>query len=114
MKRTQHRPLVLGTLTTTESTIAATAGGVAGLSILAYATDPITTALGASNIVLYAGLYTFLKPRSVYNTWVGAVVGAIPPVMGWTAATGGQLWDVKALLLCSTLYLLQMPHLHYL
>jgi protoheme IX farnesyltransferase len=110
MKRTIQRPLVQGTLTITEATIAATTCGVAGTSVLAYTTDPVTTFLGASNIVLYAGLYTYMKPRSVYNTWVGAVVGAIPPVMGWTAATGGQLWDVEALLLGSTLYLWQMPH----
>lgn len=110
MKRTQQRPLVQGTLTETQASIAATAWGVAGTGILAYATDPVTTFLGASNIVLYAGVYTYMKQHSVYNTWVGAVVGAIPPVMGWTAATGGQIWDVEALLLGATLYLWQMPH----
>ena len=110
MKRTHQRPLVQGTLTTKEASIAATAWGVAGTSILAYATDPVTTFLGVSNIALYAGLYTYMKPRSVYNTWVGAVVGAIPPVMGWTAATGGSLLDVEALLLGATLYTWQMPH----
>jgi len=110
MKRTQQRPLVQGTLTETQASIAATAWGVAGTGILAYATDPVTTFLGASNIVLYAGVYTYMKQHSVYNTWVGAVVGAIPPVMGWTAATGGQILDVEALLLGATLYLWQMPH----
>ena len=110
MKRTQQRPLVQGTLTMTEASVAATACGVVGTSILAYATDPVTTFLGASNIVLYAGVYTYMKQHSVYNTWVGAVVGAIPPIMGWTAATGGQIWDVEALLLGATLYLWQMPH----
>lgn len=110
MKRTQQRPLVQGTLTTTQATVAATAWGLAGTGILAYTTDPVTTFLGASNIVLYAGVYTYMKQHSVYNTWVGAVVGAIPPVMGWTAATGGQIWDIEALLLGATLYLWQMPH----
>jgi protoheme IX farnesyltransferase len=52
--------------------------------------NPLTAALGAFNIVLYAGAYTLLKRRTVWNTYVGAVVGAIPPVMGWTAC-GGQL-----------------------
>lgn len=110
MKRTQQRPLVSGTLTPREATTAATLWGVAGTSILAAYTDPVTTALGAGNIALYSGLYTYMKPRSVYNTWVGAVVGAIPPVMGWTAATGGSLLDVEALLLGSTLFIWQMPH----
>ena len=50
--------------------------------------NPLTAALGTGNIVLYAGVYTPLKVLSISNTWVGAVVGAIPPLMGWTAATG--------------------------
>jgi protoheme IX farnesyltransferase len=110
MKRTQQRPLVQGHLTLTEASVAATLWGVAGTSLLALGTDPVTTALGLSNIGLYAGLYTYMKPRSVYNTWVGAVVGAIPPVMGWTAATGGSMLDLDAMMLGTTLYLWQMPH----
>jgi protoheme IX farnesyltransferase len=51
-----------------------------------------------------------MKPLSIYNTWVGAVVGAIPPVMGWTAATGGSMLDLDAIILGTTLYLWQMPH----
>ncbi len=47
-----------------------------------------TAALGAANIGLYAGVYTPLKVVSIANTWVGAVVGAIPPLMGWAAAAG--------------------------
>lgn len=39
--------------------------------------------------MLYAGVYTPLKQISVINTWVGAIVGAVPPLMGWAAATGG-------------------------
>lgn len=110
MKRTQQRPLVTGVLTTKQATTAAAAWGVAGTGLLAAGTDPVTTALGVGNIALYAGLYTYTKPISIYNTWIGAVVGAIPPVMGWTAATGGSVFDVEALLLGSTLYLWQMPH----
>ena len=110
MKRTQQRPLVQGDLTVSEAKFAATSWGVAGTSILALGTDPVTTLLGLGNIGLYAGLYTYMKPRSIYNTWVGAVVGAIPPVMGWTAATGGSILDLDAMILGSTLYLWQMPH----
>mmetsp|Transcript_23088 Transcript_23088/g.32334 ORF Transcript_23088/g.32334 Transcript_23088/m.32334 type:complete len:433 (-) Transcript_23088:62-1360(-) len=109
MKRTQQRPLVKGVLTKEQGQLSAATFAVSGTSILALGTDPITTFLGASNIALYAGLYTYMKPRSKYNTWVGAVVGAIPPVMGWTAS-GGSIMDVEALLLGSTLYLWQMPH----
>jgi len=110
MKRTQQRPLVAGTLTPPQAMTAASLWGVAGGSVLLYGTDPVTTALGVGNLVLYAGIYTAMKPRSIYNTWVGAVVGAIPPVMGWSAATGGSIWELEPMLLASTLYLWQMPH----
>ncbi|KAI2495770.1 UbiA prenyltransferase family [Fragilaria crotonensis] len=110
MKRTQQRPLVQGTLSVTNATMMASVWGVAVTTLLAYGTDPYTTALGVGNIALYSGLYTYLKPRTIYNTWVGAVVGAIPPVIGWSAATSGHIFDVECLLLGSTLYLWQMPH----
>jgi protoheme IX farnesyltransferase len=110
MKRTQQRPLVINSLTVKEATAAAALWGISGTTLLAVGTDPVTTALGLGNIGLYAGLYTYMKPRSIYNTWVGAVVGAIPPVMGWTAATGGSILDLDAIMLGTTLYLWQMPH----
>lgn len=110
MKRTQQRPLVTGALTVPEAKMAATLWGVGGTSLLIAGTDPVTALLGLSNIGLYAGLYTYMKPRSVYNTWVGAVVGAIPPVMGWTAATSGAILDLDALMLGMTLYYWQLPH----
>lgn len=66
----------------------ALACGVPGVALLALAVNPLTGFLGALNIFLYTCCYTPLKRLSIANTWVGAVVGAIPPVMGWTAATG--------------------------
>ena len=110
MKRTRNRPLVRGIVTPQTATALAATTGISGGSILALGTDPVTAALGVGNIALYAGLYTYLKPRSEINTWVGAVVGAVPPVMGWTAATGGSLFDLEATLLGSTLFLWQFPH----
>jgi heme O synthase-like polyprenyltransferase len=62
--------------------------GVPGITLLTLAVNPLTGALGALNIFLYTCCYTPLKRLSIINTWVGAVVGAIPPIMGWTAATG--------------------------
>lgn len=61
---------------------------VPGIALLTLGVNPLTGALGAFNIVLYTCCYTPLKRISIVNTWVGAVVGAIPPIMGWTAATG--------------------------
>jgi heme O synthase-like polyprenyltransferase len=58
------------------------------VALLTWGVNPLTGALGVFNIFLYTCCYTPLKRISIANTWVGAVVGAIPPVMGWTAATG--------------------------
>lgn len=109
MKRTGNRPLVTGVVTKEMAIGLGCLTGTSGGLMLGLGTDPITTMLGLGNIGLYAGLYTYLKPRSEINTWVGAVVGAIPPVMGWTAA-GGSPFDAEAILLGSTLFLWQFPH----
>lgn len=112
MKRTAQRPLVTKQIMGTSGAYAlAATTGLTGGATLYFGTDPITTALGVGNIALYAGAYTFLKPRSEWNTWVGAVVGAIPPVMGYTAATNGSgLFDIEAAILGGTLFLWQFPH----
>mmetsp|Transcript_6185 Transcript_6185/g.9327 ORF Transcript_6185/g.9327 Transcript_6185/m.9327 type:complete len:474 (-) Transcript_6185:70-1491(-) len=109
MKRTGNRPLVNGSVSKQAAIGLGCLTGSTGGILLGLGTDPITTMLGVGNIGLYAGLYTYLKPRSEINTWVGAVVGAIPPVMGWTAA-GGSILDPEAVLLGSTLFLWQFPH----
>eukprot|EP00567_Pseudictyota_dubia_P014290 CAMPEP_0197441960 /NCGR_PEP_ID=MMETSP1175-20131217/8088_1 /TAXON_ID=1003142 /ORGANISM="Triceratium dubium, Strain CCMP147" /LENGTH=474 /DNA_ID=CAMNT_0042972341 /DNA_START=37 /DNA_END=1461 /DNA_ORIENTATION=+ len=110
MKRTRNRPLVKGVVSPGSAAALATASGVGGGVILLAGTDPVTAALGVANIGLYAGAYTALKTKSEINTWVGAVVGAVPPVMGWTAATGGSLLDLEAAFLGGTLFLWQFPH----
>ena len=109
MKRTGNRPLVTGAVSKEMAMGLGCLTGTSGGLILGLGTDPITTMLGVGNIGLYAGLYTHLKPKSEINTWVGAVVGAVPPVMGWTAA-GGSLLDAEAMLLGATLFLWQFPH----
>ena len=109
MKRTGNRPLVTGAVTKEMAVGLGCFTGASGGLMLGLGTDPVTTMLGLGNIGLYAGLYTYLKPRSEINTWVGAVVGAIPPVMGWTAA-GGSPFDAEAVFLGSTLFLWQFPH----
>lgn len=112
MKRTAHRPLVKQNVIGVNGAYSlACTTGIAGAATLYIGTDAITTALGVGNIILYSGIYTYLKPRSTWNTWIGAFVGAIPPVMGYTAATNGSgMYDIEALLLGSTLFLWQFPH----
>ena len=90
MARTRTRPLVRRAITPTHATGFAIASGIAGPALLFTMVNPTTACLGISNIALYAGLYTWMKRKSVYNTWVGAVVGGLPPLMGWTAC-GGKL-----------------------
>jgi protoheme IX farnesyltransferase len=89
MSRTRNRPLVRKLLTGRAALVFAIACGAVGTAELYFGVNPTTAFLGAGNIVLYAAVYTPLKRIHPINTWVGAVVGAIPPLMGWTAA-GGQ------------------------
>jgi protoheme IX farnesyltransferase len=110
MNRTKSRPLPSGRVSTKEAIGWGIASGVAGTSMLLLSSNPIVAALGAGNIFLYAGPYTALKRKSEINTWVGSIVGAIPPVMGWAAATGGQVLAGDPLFLAGILFLWQFPH----
>eukprot|EP00602_Paraphysomonas_sp_CaronLab_P000944 CAMPEP_0185031728 /NCGR_PEP_ID=MMETSP1103-20130426/19355_1 /TAXON_ID=36769 /ORGANISM="Paraphysomonas bandaiensis, Strain Caron Lab Isolate" /LENGTH=296 /DNA_ID=CAMNT_0027567349 /DNA_START=364 /DNA_END=1254 /DNA_ORIENTATION=+ len=110
MKRTHTRPLPSGKISVMEATSWGVFSGVAGVGTLYAFTNPVVAALGASNIALYAGPYTFLKQHSEVNTWVGSVVGAIPPVMGWAAASGGVILAPDCIALATLLYLWQFPH----
>ncbi|GMH48610.1 hypothetical protein TrRE_jg12450 [Triparma retinervis] len=109
MKRTRHRPLPSGDVSISQASMLAAATGTLGGTVLYLTTDPLTTMLGVGNIALYAPIYTLSKQSTEWNTWVGAVVGAIPPVMGWTAS-GGSLMDPECLFLGSSLFLWQFPH----
>ncbi|CAG7928903.1 unnamed protein product [Penicillium olsonii] len=88
MSRTRNRPLVRGLVSRRGALLFAIGTAVTGLSLLYVGTNPTTTALSAANIFLYAFVYTPLKRIHVVNTWVGAIVGGIPPLMGWVAAAG--------------------------
>ncbi|KAF8556162.1 protoheme IX farnesyltransferase [Imleria badia] len=90
MPRTRQRPLVRRAISPLHATCFAIVTGISGPVLLWTMTNPLTAAIGAANICLYAGLYTYLKRKSISNTWVGAVVGGLPPLMGWTAC-GGKL-----------------------
>lgn len=88
MTRTRNRPLVRGLLSKRGAALFGVLAGAAGVGALYFGVNPTVSGLGLSNIVLYAGVYTPLKAVTVLNTWVGAVVGGIPPLMGWAAAAG--------------------------
>lgn len=59
-----------------------------GLTTLYLGTNTLTAILGATNLILYTSIYTPMKRYSIANTWLGSIVGAIPPLMGWAACTG--------------------------
>lgn len=89
--RTRVRPLVARRVTPFHAASFGVVCTALGGSILWFGCNPTTALLGIGNLLLYSGVYTPMKRFSVANTWVGAVVGAITPLMGWTA-TGGSLW----------------------
>lgn len=88
MSRTRNRPLVRGLISSRAAALFGIACGVGGITMLYFGTNPTVAGLSALNIFLYAGVYTPMKRLSPWNTWVGAIVGGIPPLMGWCAAAG--------------------------
>jgi len=108
MHRTRSRPLPSGRV---DRRVALTWGllsTAAGLAILAIGTNTLTTGLSLFVTVLYVLVYTPLKVRTPLNTVIGAICGAIPPMLGWTAATGRL--DAGAWILGGILFVWQIPH----
>ena len=108
MRRTQSRPLPSGRLQPTTVMIFGGVSSVAGLIYLALAVNLLTSVLGAVTLVSYLFIYTPLKRVTWLNTAIGAVPGALPPLMGWTAARGelsGEGWALFAIL-----FFWQLPH----
>ncbi|XP_059141576.1 protoheme IX farnesyltransferase, mitochondrial-like isoform X2 [Physella acuta] len=108
MNRTKNRVLVRGLLSPLHGVGFAVLSSTTGLCLLYSGVNPIVAGLGAFNLALYTLAYTPLKRISMINTWVGSLVGAIPPMMGWAACTGAL--DPGAWLLAGILYSWQFPH----
>jgi protoheme IX farnesyltransferase len=108
MLRTRGRPLPAKQVHPAVVLTAALVAGYAGAWLLGVMVGLLPAALAAFNILLYAVLYTPLKPRTTFNTLIGAVCGGIPPVIGWTAVTGNI--DPGAWLLGGLLFVWQIPH----
>ncbi|KAJ4246566.1 Protoheme IX farnesyltransferase, mitochondrial [Fusarium torreyae] len=88
MTRTRNRPLVRKLISQRSAILFAVLSGAIGTGALYFGVNPTVSGLGFANIVIYAGMYTPLKAVTAFNTWIGAVVGGIPPLMGWAAAAG--------------------------
>jgi protoheme IX farnesyltransferase len=108
MPRTANRPLPAGRLTPAEVFCFGFATSLVGILYLTLAVNRLTGALALLTWVLYVGIYTPLKRVTSLCTAVGAIPGALPPVLGWTAA-GGTL-EAGAFSLFAILFLWQFPH----
>jgi protoheme IX farnesyltransferase len=108
MRRTRNRPLPAGRL---QPGIAIGFGifcAVMAMPLVRFGANPLTAGLALASLVLYVFAYTPLKRRSSWALVVGAVPGAIPPLMGWTASTGH--FDAPGLAIFGVLFVWQIPH----
>ena len=108
MRRTRNRPLPTGRLGVAEGAWFGTLLSVAGLGELFFGTTPAAAAVAGLTLVSYVLVYTPLKTRTSLATLVGAVPGALPPVIGWAAATGDV--TLPAVVLFGIVFFWQMPH----
>ncbi len=108
MRRTRDRPLPAGRIEPFTAVALGLMVPAFALPMLALVANPLTALLAFIALVVYVGIYTPLKQRSTLALFVGAVPGAIPPLMGWTAATGRV--DAGGLALFALLFAWQIPH----
>jgi protoheme IX farnesyltransferase len=108
MRRTATRPLPAGKIAPWEALAFGAAITVAAEAYLLVFVNPLTALLGLSVIAGYLFAYTPLKTRTTLSTWVGAFPGAVPPLIGWTAARGSI--SLEGWVLFAILFLWQFPH----
>jgi protoheme IX farnesyltransferase len=108
MLRTQGRPLPSGRLSSVHGWIVAVVLAYGGLTLLVLAVNIFAAGLALLTLLLYVLAYTPLKPVTTLNTLVGAVVGGVPPLIGWVAVRG-QI-DVGGWTLAAILFVWQLPH----
>jgi heme o synthase len=108
MNRTRLRPVPDGRVQPREALVFATAMSAGGMLVLAAGVNLISAAVACATLLTYALIYTPLKRRSSFATVVGAVPGALPPVIGWVAASGSL--SRGAWVLFGIVFLWQLPH----
>lgn len=108
MRRTDDRPMAAGRIGLAHGLLLGFAAVFFGSLYLAYATNLLTGTLTLLTAILYVGIYTPLKRVTVVNTFIGAFPGALPPLIGWTAARGMIEWPGIALF--AILFFWQFPH----
>jgi protoheme IX farnesyltransferase len=108
MKRTRERPLPAGRMSPRDALLFGLLFSLAGIAILGLFTNLRAAFLAFATIAIYIVVYTPMKRMSSLNTLVGAVPGALPPLIGWVAARGS--YSLEGGLLFATLFFWQMPH----
>ena len=108
MQRTARRPLPAGRMHAGDALLLGILQCVAGVLILLAWANGLSAALASLTVLLYLLIYTPMKKLSAHNTLVGAVAGALPPLIGWTAASGRL--GPEGIFLFAVLWFWQMPH----
>ena len=108
MERTRARPVPAGRMRPTEAVVIGSALSIFGVAYLALVCNVLSAILAAVTIIIYIFAYTPLKLVSTFNTALGAVPGALPPMIGWAAARGTL--NAGAWMLFAILFLWQLPH----
>jgi len=110
MRRTQARPLPAGRLDAWKALVFAILISAAGFGELWFGGNPLSAMLGLFTLLCYLFVYTPLKQRSPHSTTIGSIPGAMPPLIGFAAASGTLTWDAWALF--AILFLWQFPHFY--
>jgi protoheme IX farnesyltransferase len=108
MRRTRMRPMADGRMASSEALMYASGLSFAGLAILALFVNPLSSLVALTTLISYAAIYTPLKLRTSFATVIGAIPGALPPVIGWAAAT--NTLSQGAWVLFGIVFLWQLPH----
>ena len=108
MHRTRSRPVPAGRMRPWDAVILGAALSIFGVIYLAFVCNALSAALAAITIIIYIFAYTPLKRVSTFNTALGAVPGALPPMIGWAAARGTL--NAGAWMLFAILFFWQLPH----
>ncbi|TCS90018.1 protoheme IX farnesyltransferase [Anseongella ginsenosidimutans] len=108
MNRTRNRPLPTGRMSSAEVIALCVFMGISGVLILGFFTTWLTALFGALSLVLYSFVYTPLKKKGPIAVYIGAIPGAMPPLLGWVAATGE--YGLLPGLLFAVQFMWQFPH----
>ncbi len=109
MKRTSSRPIPSGRIEASTVLIISVLLLMAGTAILAEKTNLLTLGVGYLTFLWYNGIYTPLKKMTAWAIIPGSLVGALPPIAGWTAA-GGSIFDPRILIIALYFFIWQIPH----